>query len=242
MPCYTLLGQFIGFWGTLSDTEYYTNEVVVGATIQSDIAATFIDGDGIDNSGPNSFDYLELVRVDASQSKNYTSYAIAIQEFGGANRWRPGGNGGFMTGQVGVEDLTFLWENGFGWQFEQFNSYRLQIVIKNDNCPGDWIQTLPYFFICPQGQGCRLGHDNVKISISPNPASNRLTLTNLDITPKVSENYTLTIHELSGKEVKRFTSIRENEFDISDLFNGVYVVSLHNQKEGIFHEKLVITK
>ena len=188
MPCYTLLGQFIGFWGTLSDTEYFTNEVVVGATIQSDIAATFIDGDGIDNNGPNSFDYLEQVRVDASQSKNYTSYAMAIQEFGGGNRWRPlGPTGGFTNGQLGIEDLSFLWNERFGWLFEQFNSYRLQIVIKNDNCPGEWIQTLPYFFICPQGQGCRLGHDDVKISISPNPASNRLTLTNLDITPKVSE-------------------------------------------------------
>ncbi len=85
ITCYNIQGQFIGYWGTWG-SDVYTNTAIVGNTIASDNSGDsptfFVDGGG-GNSNPYGFDYLEVAAIDASGSKNYDLWWIAIIENGG---------------------------------------------------------------------------------------------------------------------------------------------------------------
>jgi hypothetical protein len=248
-PCFlTGSGVFIGFWGEWSGTLMRTNEITMGATQQSDLAFSYLNGNGsILNS--RWFDPGENVSINTSASKNYDKYSVAIQEFypDGVTpgRWRALGNGGYggwIQGQMPptIDLSNNLWDIGTGWVFNPLFTYRLQIVVSKDNCPS-WTQSLDNFFICNAGFGCRAGGENkadAKIVISPNPVSNKFRIDGV-IFNEIKE-CRVSISDMSGKEIQRFTDMSSNEFTINTLANGIYIVSVMTDNQRLFSSKLVI--
>ena len=64
-----------------------------------------------------------------------------------------------------------------------------------------------------------------RFAISPNPASDRITITSLSVE---NENILLTIFSMTGEAVltKAFGFRKQAEFDISPLPDGIYNVKL----------------
>jgi hypothetical protein len=251
---FTTAGQQLGFKISFSAVTA-SNSVILGPSQQSDIAFSYLDANGsVLNGNPNFFsNYFapnEEVKINTSASQNYDKFILAIQEFypDGVTqgRWRGFGNGGYggwQTGQMpNVISLTNdLWGiGGTGWQFIPGYSYRLQIVLSKDACPS-WTQSLPFFYICQSGWGCRAGGEKKmdnKIVLSPNPASNKFRLDGINFID--TKNCNVSISDISGKEVQRFNDVTTNEFAINGLMNGVYIVSITADIRRLFSSKLVI--
>lgn len=126
--------QFLGYLGTYDNSPFggncfcYSNEVLVGATMPSDISYTFVD---IPETGSEAaYDFGEVARMNTSASKNYNLWWLAIFEDGpNYQRYR---SNGWTSGNVPNNEfnLTTFWGPiGSGWQFETFHSYKVQLVI-----------------------------------------------------------------------------------------------------------------
>jgi Secretion system C-terminal sorting domain len=63
-----------------------------------------------------------------------------------------------------------------------------------------------------------------------------LTIRNLFIKDK------LIIPDLTGRLVKNFKTIQNNEFDVSDLTTGVYFVSVLRDDHKLFTKKLMVSR
>lgn len=76
-----------------------------------------------------------------------------------------------------------------------------------------------------------------EIKIYPNPASDLLSIGNLDIT----ENNFISLIDVHGKEVLKKESYNREEFDINiiDLPKGVYFVKIQNVK-GVIIKKIIV--
>jgi Secretion system C-terminal sorting domain len=248
--CFNTQGQLLGFKVFVSAVTA-SNSVILGLSEQSDIAFNFLDANGSTIFGNTQFFAPnEEVKINTSAIKNYDKYLLAIQEFypDGVTqgRWRGFGNGGYggwQTGQMpNIVSLTNdLWSiGGTGWQFIPGYSYRLQIVLSKDACPS-WTQSLPFFYICQSGWGCRAGGEKKKdnkIILSPNPASNKFRLDGINFID--TKNCSVSISDISGKEVQRFNDVTTNEFAINGLMNGVYIVSITADNRRLFSSKLVV--
>ena len=247
MCLFNLSGQFIGYWGTWDNTPFnsapptYTNSVIVGIVVTSDIAFNFVDGGGGDNI-PNGFDYDELVRMDASASKNYNAWWLAIFELGGQQRYR---SNGWTSGQVGMIDLTALWNGGpaDNWHFETLNSYMIQFAIVNEQCQihGQWTNLDKAFFVCPTGSGYKFKKPENSISIYPNPVNHHFRFTGIDFTPINKFEYE--IRSMDGKLVKRqFILDPSTNYSLDGVQSGIYLVSLYKDDQRIFNTKLSVVK
>lgn len=234
---YSISGQWIGWWGTWGGDQY-TNEVIVGTPGPADIDYSFIDPG--ETGSETAYDYGETVIMDATASKNYNEFVLNIYEDGPTFDRSRSSNGWTWThGIAGTQDLSFIWKGGAqNWQFEEFHSYEVQFVTNNIDCHTGWNKLHRTFFICPAGSGCRLDLEQDPITISPNPASTHVVLQNLDF--DVAANYQLQIVDLSGKLVKTNQMI-DNEIDISDLENGMFILNVLENGKPMFTSKLAIS-
>ena len=66
-----------------------------------------------------------------------------------------------------------------------------------------------------------------KLRVFPNPATDYIELTNNDVVDQ------MVVYNLLGREVKNFNVINGRQYEVADLPNGMYLVSLINEEEGI---------
>lgn len=232
-----ILGQFIGYSGTYDNSPFggnpnvVTNEVTVGPSQSSDIQWAYIDGDGMD-SGANLYDFNEIVKISTSGTQNQTRWWLAIFELNGAQRYKANG---WTTGTIPSEiNLTEFWGN---WEFENLTSYRVQLAIDN-GCNITWAAmspTPPDFFICPSGSGCRIGDEDVEVTMSPNPTSGHFWLHDLP-----SADVQVTLYDLSGRLVESFTNTNNGLFDIANVNTGMYIIRASLHGEVLYNNKLSV--
>ncbi len=240
LPCYNTLGQFLGVWGKWG-SNVYTNEVLMGKTVPADNSYFFVDGGGGDNN-PFGFDYLEIAKINTTACKNYDQWFLAIFEKGGQNRYASNGWEFSPVGNGGIFNLTDLWKDGHSnWEFEPLTSYMVQFVVENHACLNGqgWNVNNQNFFICPFGSGCRFDEGAaIETAISPNPTSNTLYLANF--TPSPEQEYQLTITDFAGRTVKTIQSWMNEETDVTDLPQGMYILNLTSNGAPVFSDKFVV--
>jgi hypothetical protein len=241
-------GQFLGNQGAYTNSSFvFTNTFLVGATTSANNSFTFVDV-GVETGPEPAFDFGELARINASASKNYDLWHLAIFESGSTyNRYA---SNGWSTGTVPSNfSLTSVWTAGGtrDWKFETLHTYTVQFVTENSECrngiefnPGaDWNVRERTFFICPAGSGCRIGEDAQKIVLSPNPASSVVRLNHFEMDEGI--DYQLIITDLAGKAVRN-TTLSSNEVDISGLSNGMYAMTITRDGKRMFTDKLIISQ
>lgn len=227
-----IIGQLVGRRGRFSLAPTFSNEVLVGPVQPNQVKYQFVDG-GCGNSAQSGFDFNELVRINTTGCQNFTSWWVAIFENDGPMRYT---GTGWQTGPLPtLYNLTSLWQQN-GWNFETNRSYTVQFALSNP-CNQQWTNLDKTFFICPLGSGCREIETAEPISLSPNPSYRQFELKNLSDTPS-----TISVMDISGKELKRFSSSQDNFYDVSDLNNGIYLISVIQGKKRVFNSKLSILK
>jgi hypothetical protein len=95
------------------------------------------------------------------------------------------------------------------------------------------------FAVCPAGLGCRIAEDE-DIRLYPNPANNSFQLHNFDIDP--SKQQLIVLMDMNGRTVKSFEQITQSVFDVSDLTNGLYIVSIWENGSRLLTTKLSVVK
>lgn len=76
--------------------------------------------------------------------------------------------------------------------------------------------------------------------ISPNPASDHVTISIDDFKPE--EKYLLTIYSANGSQISNIQLVKSTQLiDISNIKNGLYVIELH-KGEQVYRSRLVINK
>jgi hypothetical protein len=268
---YNLLGQCIGHKAdshqeaggggpfTFSNFEvptYFTletNQVIVGQSKLYDNVWNFTGQASVwmGNTVPPPFPLYsatDIVKIDATESANYNQYLVAIQEFYPdgitQGRWRQlnkSDDGFWANGKIGIFNLSYEWGNNTGWTFNPYFTYRVQVVIRNKDCPS-WTQQLRTFAVCTDPQSsCRMGGEKIeKIMMSPNPAYNKFQLSGVDFS--TDRNYKVSVSDMSGREIKIFENVKNNEFNIADFVNGVYIVNLMEENRKLFSNKLIVNK
>lgn len=245
--CWNLAGQLVGRKGNYpgieegeNKTVFYSNAVPVGNTVAADNSYTFIDVP--ETGSETTYDYLEKVKINTADCKNYNLWWVAIFENGPNGRYNSAGwsNGGIPNNEV---DLTVIWKSNShdSWNFEPFRSYTVQFVVENQQClnGSNWNDNNQDFFVCPAGTGCRTGEDGGEIAISPNPASTSIRLHNFE--PDLGRDYRLLVTDLSGRAV-RSVELTDSEVDITGLPSGMFVVSVLRDGQRVHSSKLVVNR
>jgi len=75
------------------------------------------------------------------------------------------------------------------------------------------------------------------IKIFPNPAHSQLHI-NLEDTPQVATSISL-YNTLGQKVMKQVISDKKNTLQISSIIPGIYILTIENQEQGIFHNQKV---
>ncbi|MEQ8705733.1 MAG: T9SS type A sorting domain-containing protein [Phaeodactylibacter sp.] len=235
-------GQFIGYLGTWDNSPFggtpptYSNTVTVGVTDQSDIAWNFIDANGNDLFNPG-----EPIRMNTTGTKNYDAWWVAIFENGGQNRWW---SNYWTEGQIPGDqiDLNALTSGAFQSGTNDFAqipvSYTVQFAISAE-CNTSWTNLNRNFAVCPSGLGCRIA-ENEEIRVFPNPANHSFQLLNYDV--DITKQQRIVLMDMNGRIVKSFEHIGSPGFDISDLANGLYLVSIWENGNRLLTTKLSIVK
>lgn len=218
--------QLIGWLGTYVNAPMLTsNVVVIGPTQQDEISAKYKETYGTLNNA--LFNYDEIPKLNTFNTENYDRWWIAIFEHGGQNRYASQGwTFGFIPNNE--INLQTVWAQATGGDFEPITSgvtYEVQFAVAG-HCNEFWVQAnLPFFGVCVEGMLCREVFEEHEISLNPNPANNAFRLSGLDMDASNSDQR-LSIYDLSGRVVKEFVQVKQEDFDVSDLSNGLYVVRL----------------
>jgi hypothetical protein len=225
-------GQHLGYEGEWAPL-LYSNWVVVGETVQSDVKWTFID--------PNSnglFDSGDEVKMNTLGTINYDHWWVAIFENGGQNRYASNGwTSGLIPGNV--FDLLEFWKFKTGTDFSEIPvSYAVQFAISS-RCDTEWTNLDRWFAVCPTGTGCRIGETGA-LTIAPNPASTYFSLYGFH--PSEVSNYRLTLTDLNGRILKTFSQDIQRQFDVSDLSNGLYIVQIWENDARVFTTRLSVIR
>ncbi len=227
--------QVIGYFGQWSAT-MYTNAVPVGKTVGSDNNYIFTESNP--SGSPYAMDLNEIVGLDASASKNYNLWWLAICEnsFNNCTRYK---SNGWTYGTIGQFNLTNFWADGTGWSFNEWTSYDVQFVVENSQCINDvyWNVNYKNFFICAPGFNCRPGMEESEIRLGPNPAKSYVHLYNFR--PDPGNQYELLITDLAGKKIKAL-QLQNDRVDISDVPEGMLVVNIFRDGRSIFTSKLIV--
>jgi hypothetical protein len=231
------IGQQIGFIGQWTFSK--SNEMVVGATVQNDMSWNF--------TGTSPFGSNAEIKMDVTNTKNYDIWWLGIFEIGGKNRsWSQGWSTGLIpfsktSPTKRILDLKQLPGGPFanGNFLELPVKYRVQFAIAKQQCNTVWTNLDRDFAICPASLGCRSDEDQA-IILSPNPASNTFKLNNIDVSAESQTKVFVT--DISGRTVKAFEVDGQDDFDISDLNSGLYLVSVMNNGGRIFTTKLSVSK
>jgi hypothetical protein len=241
--CYSMNGQYVGRKGYYPDIEegenktvFYSNAVPVGNTVAADNSYFFTESNP--SGSPFTMDANEVIGMDASASKNYNFWWLAICEnsFDDCTRYKAKG---WTDGTVGQFNLTSFWAEGTGWTFNEWTSYEVQFVVENKQCLNgtSWNVKQQVFFVCEPGTNCRFGEDRQQITLGPNPASSYIQLNNFEL--DLGRNYEMVFTDLAGKKVKSVILL-SNQVDVSDLPGGMFVVNVLQDARPIFTSKLIL--
>jgi Secretion system C-terminal sorting domain len=232
------VGQQVGFIGRWAFSK--SNVIPVGATVQSDVNWNF--------TGTSPFGSNAEIKMDVSNTKNYDIWWLGIFEIGGKNRsWANGWTAGSIPSDPKdpKKQIIDLKKLGSSSPFTNGNfqelpvKYTVQFAIAVQQCNTVWTNLNRDFSICPASLGCRSDEDQA-IILSPNPASNTFKLHNIDISAESQTKVFVT--DISGRTVKAFEVDGQDDFDISDLNSGLYLVSVMNNGGRIFTTKLSVSK
>ena len=143
-------------------------------------------------------------------------------------------------------NLSDWWaSDNSSWVFEPFTRVEVSLVTSNphNNCgQGGWNLRQKVFAVCPAGWGCRFASDGAvdpKILISPNPTSDVLRFTNMDIRMYDFDVY---ISDIAGKVVKQIPHLNQEFINLSDLDDGMYVLKIYKDGQYESTYKVVIAK
>ena len=249
-----LAGRVIGKLGSISSQPFFSNTVRVGPVSLTDLDWNFIDANGSNpSSSGNLYAPLELVRIQPTINQNYDQHFIQVKELfpnGSTGEWHAKGAGGWGAWTVGkidnAESLSRIWkmdDNAPWLNFLAGSTYRVWVTPITNTC-GAWDATRAKdFFICPQNWGCKaLLNEDIKITLSPNPANSIFTLNNLDFDRYKDKILNVNVYDIAGKEVKNYRNISDTNFDVQDIQNGMYVISVFANEKRIYNTKLVVKK
>jgi hypothetical protein len=240
---YNTGGQRLGWWGTYTNGATSTsNAVVVGKTVSSDIAYHFVDGGGGDIL-PNADDFGQIVTMNASASKNYDLFWLAI--FENTSPFRYGGQGWSFTNAIGGVGSINLTQKaaqfgidplGFPGTFAQ---YTVQFAIENKACINEsWTNSDQVFTICPSdlNLNCRFGQPSLEApKLSPNPSLGSLQVSNL-----TAGEYQIKVVDLSGRLIDEINFRAGEEITLEGISAGMYVASIWHNGVRVHTEKLII--
>jgi Secretion system C-terminal sorting domain len=239
VTCINQSGQVVGLWGQWDPNKRLTNEVVVGATLASEVQFTFADNNGT-NSNNLAFDANEVVGINTN-CQNYDRYWLAIYEQSGQKRsWSQGWT--FTTTMPSYINLSQKWGTSHGG-FTSLGSYYVQFAAMS-NCNSSWVEATNTqgggntFFVCPTGSGCKVAK-NLDAGIHPNPVSSSFRLSNLDS----NIAYALTLTDISGRIIKSLPSVSESEeVEVSDIPDGLYFAHLFDGAKKLQTIKVSVVK
>jgi hypothetical protein len=241
---------FVGNRGHLETR--HTQYVVVGPTDQDDFYRVFLTNVAGVGAQPKQYFCLgdEVFLHDVSP--NYNLFWVDIYENEWPYRWESTYwvNGTTHNNYTGPSlSLTDLWRsNNSDWTFSPDKHYSVQFAIENRNCinPSWNVKHLQFTFpseACATGgsddrSGSAATSTTTPIRMSPNPASNWLTLHNLQdyeiSTLKVE------IQNMLGQSVLESFSLATPQVDVSSLSTGAYILYVSQNGRRIFTEKLLV--
>jgi Secretion system C-terminal sorting domain len=262
---YNVLGQFIGYRADSENStpggpfgspqqvpkwfERTTNRVVVGQSRIVDNVWEFWGQSGIwmGSSSPPPFALYgptDVVKLNGMEAVNYDGFWLAIFETNpdGSSGRSTSLGGAWQNEQIGIRNLSEIWARGGpAWTFNIGSTYKVQLAISSNSCPS-WAVREKTFMICNDPQGsCRIGGEKLeKITISPNPASDKFQLNGIDFS--TGKTYRVTISDMSGKEIEAFNNVTSNEFNTIHFANGAYIVNLMADNRRLFSSKLIVNK
>ncbi|HAD13167.1 MAG TPA: hypothetical protein DCF33_12115, partial [Saprospirales bacterium] len=211
-------------------------------TVASDIAYNFVDG-GSGDLLPNGFDYEEVVTMDATASKNYDLYWLAVFEDSDPYRYHSlGWNFVNPVGGIGSYNLSAqvgnLYFQPFGFP-QTLSQYTVQFAVENSACLNQsWVNLDKIFLVCPSGFGCRFEQPSLQESkLAPNPSYGSLQVLNL-----AAGEYTLKLVDISGLVVNEALFQSGEAIDLEGIASGIYVASVWQNGIRLFSDKLVITQ
>ena len=247
-------GRVIGKLGQINPQPLFSNTVRVGPVSINDLDWNFIDENGSNpSSSGNLYAPGEKVRIQPTVNQNYDQHFIQVKELfpnGSTGEWHAKGAGGWGAWTVGkidnAESLSRIWKMDDNAQWLNFlagSTYRVWVTPITNTC-GAWDATRAKdFFICPQNWGCKaLLNEDIKITLSPNPANSIFTLNNLDFDRYKDKILNVNVYDIAGKEVKNYRNISDTNFDVQDIQNGMYVISVFANEKRIYNTKLVVKK
>jgi hypothetical protein len=180
----------------------------------------------------------ETPKINTTGSINYTQYVVNIQEVGGLNRYN---SLGFQFGAIPGDLINLLttWQSNHPtWQFVPGVTYSVLFSIITP-CNSAWVSSTKTFKMVAPGLACRVTSEVSPISIFPNPANNSFSIANLD--PN-QYNYKVTLFDLAGRVVKQVEPFNNQEYDISEVNDGFYFVSVAKEGVPIYTQKLSVVK
>jgi Secretion system C-terminal sorting domain len=238
VTCFNISGQTIGMWGQWDPNKRLTNEVYVGATQPNDIQFSFVDDD---NNTTWNLNEAKVINTSGTKAGSYDRYWLAIFEQNPPNRYW---SQGWTFGQIPTTiDIGSRWGSTHG-QFNQLTGYYLQLAAMNGCNTSGWIeannnsQGSRVFVICPSGNGCKSMNLEDNITLSPNPTNISFRIMGID----TDADYSLSLTDLSGRQVKTFSTIANQDLDVSELPVGMYIAQLWNGSKKVQTTKLSIVK
>ncbi len=190
---------------------------------------------------PNFYNPGDPVIIDMSNNKHYDRYRISIkQTSGNSGNWS---STGWVSGPVSQVDLlNEVWKrNQPGWVFWQGHTFEVRVATANSDCVGGWNMVAKEFEICTYANPCRIVEAEEKdITLSPNPTSNMFRLNNFTL--NAEKNYQLVVYNYAGKQVMSTQDVVAKEFDVSDLSAGIYVVTILEDGNRIYTDRLSVVK
>ncbi len=217
----------------------YSNVIPIGAVAAADNVMSFIDNTTIPNN--NFYPSGATVQINASASKSYTDYFVAIFEIGGAKRYA---RQDWRKGRAGTINLSTIWNAGGtrNWKFEPFTQYRVQFIISNSTC-GNWIDKMDRIFsICQAGGSCSFADENLEseVLIFPNPSSDVISIAG-SFEPNEFP-IDIQVYNLIGKLVLKSEFTGDN-LDITSLASGTHFMRIKSRNsKGIDLVKEFIVK
>ncbi len=236
------LGQNIGFVGDISASPTSTsNEIFVGATQPNDIQFTFVDNNSNSNNLAWDANEAKVINTSGTKAGTYDRYWLAIIEQSSPNRFK---SQGWTFAQMPTTiDIEQIWKQSFPGGFNSLGSYYVQLAAMNGCNTSGWVeannsQGSRTFFVCPPGSGCREMGKEETIVISPNPTSSSFRLMGMDET----SDYSLTLTDISGRTLKTYVNVSNQDLDVADLPTGMYLAQLWNGAKKVQTSKLSIVK
>jgi hypothetical protein len=94
------------------------------------------------------------------------------------------------------------------------------------------------FDICVTGIVSTKDFDNKvsNLNVYPNPVRSTINISDDSIVDEV------VIYNLLGKPVKRFNTMMNNSLDLSELRDGVYLVGMYNEEQGLLKTSRILKK